>query len=90
VPEKLTISAVLYYKIPIAGRVKVVDIQGPLGGTGTEASVNPDFKAVTGNVRAYAKENGSGKHDLYVDLNLDVKILNRGRVDNANLKLLTF
>ena len=73
--KKLAISATLQARLPIIGRVHLVEIQGALlEERGATADIN--LLIAEGTVKFSAAKNlQSGKYELYVEAELDIKHL---------------
>ncbi|KAF8551401.1 hypothetical protein OG21DRAFT_1512767 [Imleria badia] len=85
-PGKLTAAAELFIKIPIAGRVRIGNLQGSLT-SGIKININAVI--AKGSVTLGADKNAQGKHALFVDLNLDVKGIGKIGSGGKKLNLLT-
>jgi hypothetical protein len=89
-PKNLKITAELFVQVPIAGRVSISKVQGSLG---SKAGVKVKINAVVAKGKATLtaeKDDGNekGKHDLYIDVNINVKGV--GDVNSkGKLRLLT-
>ncbi len=84
-PSNLFLSAQLFAKIPIVGRVNLTKISGSLvDGQGVKAQFN--LKVASGNITLSAKKNGN-KHDLFVSYALHISIV--GNIKGNNFKLVT-
>jgi len=70
-PTSFTISAVLYARIPIAGRVRITGIEGSLLGEGVSVDVN--VQLAHGKATFTASQNSSGKHDIFVEASVTIK-----------------
>lgn len=65
----MAVSADLYIKVPIAGRVKFGTYQGSLI-KGVQVAAN--VYAAKGTVKVYVEANDNNKHDLYIGGSLKV------------------
>ena len=83
-PSTLTISAQLYVKVPLAGRVNITGISGSLI-TGATAKFN--VFVASGSITLTAKKNANNKHDLYVSYSLKVSLV--GTIQGSDYKLIT-
>jgi hypothetical protein len=84
-PSNLFISAQLFVKAPIVGRINLTGISGSLvDGQGVKAQFN--VKVASGNITLHAKKNGK-KHDLYVSYALHVALV--GNIKGNDFKLVT-
>jgi hypothetical protein len=81
----LSASVALFVRVPIAGRIQLVTIGGSLTGDGVTAKVN--LVLAKGTVTLYAKENGSGNHDLYIKVDLEIKFIRK--ISSGEHKLVT-
>ncbi|CAA7269126.1 unnamed protein product [Cyclocybe aegerita] len=83
-PASLFISAELFVKIPIAGRVKLTSIKGSLkDGASVTATIN--VVVAKGSAKFTAKSNSSGKHDLYCTLFVNVVLF--GDINLPDVKI---
>lgn len=87
-PTTLTIAAALFVRVPIAGRVRLVGIQGSLTGpNGLRVAVNAVI--ASGSVTLQAKKSAVGKYELWITLDLQIKFV--GRItDSVRLLILPF
>ena len=84
-PGSLAISASLYVRIPYIGRILVVSLSGDLGGAGVTATIDAIIAAGTATLTA--EQNSSGTHDLYINANVNIKMI--GNVNTDEFLLLT-
>ena len=83
--SELNILATLYVNIPIVGRIELVKLVGSLLDEGVTENVN--LAIAKGSVNVKARTNAVGKHDLYINLNLDIKFVKT--FNTGDLKLLS-
>ncbi|CCM01664.1 uncharacterized protein FIBRA_03727 [Fibroporia radiculosa] len=83
-PVDRVVAAELFAKVPIAGRVKLANVKGALTDT---ASVQATINVVVakGTVTFRAVKNDSGKHDLYCDATVQVKLISPIKVTNVKI-----
>lgn len=82
-----SISAIFYFNIPFNGRLRLAEINGVLT-EGIEISI--DLALAKGSVKVSAKAKTSGRHDLYIDLDLAVKFLKEFHTGEMKLFELPF
>ena len=70
-PTTLTISAVLYAKLPLPVQLALARIEGSLLGGGVSVDIN--VVIANGKATFTASKNTAGKYELFVDAYLDIK-----------------
>ena len=73
-------------KVPIAGRINLIDLSGSLLNN-EKVKARIDVYVATGDVVLYAKARDDGDHDLYISFTLDVALF--GRIAEEDFYLVT-
>ncbi len=79
----ITVSAALFVNLPLVGSVQLITISGDLEGDGVKVTIN--IVVAQGTATLFARENSSGKHDLYINVELSVEFI--GDIANAQVDL---
>lgn len=84
IDPELSMSGSLYAKIPFVGRTVLANLKGSLD---TGVTQNIDNPLAKGTVTFTTKQNSSGRHDLYANIDLDVKFVKK--FSTGTIKLFT-
>ena len=85
-PSTLSLAAGLFMKVPIAGRVNIINISGSLL-DGQRIHARIDVYVATGDVALYAKKKDDDDDDLYISFTLDISLF--GRITQSDFFLAT-